>query len=212
MSSANTLAVITGSFFAVLQVIIVSFRMLDVQNLGWYAVYVRSRHEKKVHQLFQEQGLTSFLPLLETWKQWSDRKKKVSDPLFRGYVFVNIDLFKDRIKVLDTEGVVKFIGIGRNPSVIGEKDIEWLKKLVREPEAINGTVSSLPAGQKVRVLAGPFKDLEGVVVKQARETRLVVFFDSIMQGVEVSIFPDLLVPVKGSAMPHNDGVVEVIKP
>ena len=80
--------------------------MLDVQNLGWYAVYVRSRHEKKVHQLFQEQGLTSFLPLLETWKQWSDRKKKVSDPLFRGYVFVNIDLFKDRIKVLDTEGVV----------------------------------------------------------------------------------------------------------
>ncbi len=127
-------------------------------------------------------------------------------------MFVNIDLFKDRIKVLDTEGVVKFIGIGRNPSVIGEKDIEWLKKLVREPEAINGTVSSLPAGQKVRVLAGPFKDLEGVVVKQARETRLVVFFDSIMQGVEVSIFPDLLVPVKGSAMPHNDGVVEVIKP
>ena len=171
--------------------------MIDIENLKWYAVYVRSRHEKKVHQMLLERELTSFLPLLETWKQWSDRKKKVSDPLFRGYVFVNIDMRKDHINVLDTEGVVKFIGIGRKPSVIGERDIEWLKKLVREPDAVNGVVASIPAGQRVRVLAGPFKDLEGVVVKQGREMRLVVCFESIMQGVEVSIYPDLLLPITG---------------
>jgi hypothetical protein len=47
----------------------------------------------------------------------------------------------------------------------------------------------------VRVLAGPFRDLEGTVVKQGREDRMVVFFDSIMQGVEISIFPELLMPV-----------------
>ena len=175
--------------------------MDNVERLRWYAVYVRSRYEKKVHQLLLEQDVASFLPLLETWKQWSDRKKKVSEPLFRGYVFVNIDIHKENINVLDTEGVVKFVGIGRKPSVISEKDIDWLKKLVREPDAVNRTVSSLPAGQKVRVLAGPFKDFEGVVVKQARETRLVVFFESIMQGVEVSIFPDLLVPITGSVQP-----------
>ena len=173
--------------------------MIDVPNLLWYAVYVRSRHEKKVHQMLLERELTSFLPLLETWKQWSDRKKKVSDPLFRGYVFVNIDMRKDHINVLDTEGVVKFIGIGKKPSVIGEKDIDWLRKLVREPDAINGVVVSLPAGQRVRVLAGPFKDMEGVVVRQGRETRMVVYFDSIMQGVEISIYPDLLMPISSVA-------------
>ena len=182
--------------------------MIDVQNLRWYAVYVKSRHEKKVHQMLLEQDLSSFLPLIETWKQWSDRKKKVSDPLFRGYVFVNICLRKDNIKVLDTEGVVKFIGIGKNPSVIGEKDIDWLRKLVREPDAIQGVVVSLPAGQRVRVLAGPFKDLEGVVVKQGRETRMVVYFDSIMQGVEVSIYPDLLMPISSAAKPSHDNLSE----
>ena len=182
--------------------------MIEVQNLRWYAVYVRSRHEKKVHQMLLERELTSFLPLLETWKQWSDRRKKVSDPLFRGYVFVNICLRKDNIKVLDTEGVVKFIGIGKNPSVIGEKDIDWLRKLVREPDAIQGVVVSLPAGQRVRVLAGPFKDLEGVVVKQGRETRMVVYFDSIMQGVEVSIYPDLLMPISSAAKPCHDNLSE----
>lgn len=183
--------------------------MDDIVSLHWYAVYVRSRYEKKVHQMLLEQGVESFLPLLETWRQWSDRKKKVSDPLFRGYVFVNIDFRKDNIDVIDTEGVVKFIGIGRKPSVISEKDIDWLKRLVREPDAINRTVSVLPAGQKVRVLAGPFKDFEGVVVKQGRETRMVVYFDSIMQGVEVSIYPDLLMPVAGIIQPLPGDTVSV---
>jgi transcription antitermination factor NusG len=169
--------------------------MMDDKNLQWYALYVRSRYEKKVHQLLVEQDIASFLPLVETWKQWSDRKKKVSEPLFRGYVFVNIDIRKEHITVLDTEGVVKFIGIGKIPSVIFQRDIDWLKTLTREPDAIHQRVNVLPAGQKVKVLAGPFKDFEGVVVKEGRESRLVVFFESIMQGVEVTIFPDVLVPV-----------------
>jgi transcription antitermination factor NusG len=171
--------------------------MTDVQNNQWYALYVRSRYEKKVHQMLLEQKVVSFLPLLDTWKQWSDRKKKVSEPLFRGYLFVNIDIRKELITVLDTVGVVKFIGIGKTPSVISQRDIDWLKKLVREPDAIQRHVDSLPAGQKVRVLAGPFRDFEGVVVKQGRESRLVVFFESIMQGVEVTIFPDVLMPIAG---------------
>ncbi|EAT59761.1 UpxY family transcription antiterminator [Chlorobium ferrooxidans] len=171
--------------------------MVEEASVRWYAVYVRSRCEKQVYRMLAEKQITTFLPLLETWKQWSDRKKKVSEPLFRGYVFVNIDMRHDHLPVLETEGVVKFIGIGKVPSVIAEKDIDWLRKLVREPEAIGRTVDSIPVGQKVKVLAGPFKDFEGVVLKHGRETRLVVFFDSIMQGVEVSIFPDVLQPVTG---------------
>jgi transcription antitermination factor NusG len=169
--------------------------MGDVESVCWYAVYVRSRHEKKVHQLFLEKQLTSFLPLLETMKQWSDRKKKVYEPLFRGYVFVNISMKRDHISVLETDGVVKFIGIGKKPSVISARDIEWLKTLVRESDSVYQTVNALPSGQFVRVLAGPFKDFEGVVMKKGRESKLVVFFDSIMQGVEISIFPELLVPI-----------------
>ena len=165
------------------------------RNAYWYAVYVRSRYEKKVNRVFIENSIESFLPLLETWRQWSDRKKKVSEPLFRGYVFVRIDMKSEHVKVLDTDGVVKFIGIGRTPSVISDRDIDWIRKLVREPDAVKGAVNMRPPGQKVKVTAGPFKDLEGVVVKTGRESRLVVYFDRIMQGIEVSIFPELLVPL-----------------
>jgi transcription antitermination factor NusG len=172
--------------------------MTDIEDLKWYALYVRSRYEKRAHELLLEQGVLSFLPLLDTWKQWSDRKKKVSEPLFRGYLFVNIEMRREKIMVLDTEGVVKFIGIGKTPSVIFQRDIDWLKQLVMEPDAVHRTVSSLPAGQRVKVLAGPFKDFEGVVVKEGRESRLVVYFESIMQGVEVTISPDVLLPIAGA--------------
>ncbi len=166
----------------------------DMTSL-WYAVYVRSRYEKKVHRQLLEQEITSFLPLLETVRQWSDRKKRVSDPLFTGYVFVCIDHHREHVKVLDTDGVVRFIGIGRTASVISERDIEWLQRLVREPDAVRRTVMSIPPGRKVRVLAGPFKNFEGVVVKEGRDEHLVVYFDSIMQGVEITILPDLLTPI-----------------
>ena len=169
--------------------------MEENRFLQWYAVYVRSRHEKKVHRLFLDKQLASFLPLLETLKQWHDRKKKVYEPLLRGYVFVNIDIKNDHLKVLDTEGVVRFIGIGNKPSVICDRDIDWLKRLVKEPDAINRITATIPAGRRVVVLAGPFKGFEGVVLKQGSEARLVVYFDSIMQGVEITISPDLLVPV-----------------
>ncbi|NTU54017.1 MAG: UpxY family transcription antiterminator [Chlorobiaceae bacterium] len=166
-----------------------------VENVCWYAVYVRSRYEKKVYQQLLEKGLSSYLPLIETIRQWSDRKKKIEDPLIRGYVFVKINYHKEHVKVLETDGVVKFIGIGRSPSVISERDIDWLKRLTREPDAIGNTVVAIPVGKKVRVLAGPFKDLEGVVRKEGREDRLVVFFESIMQGVEITILPEMLLPI-----------------
>lgn len=175
----------------------------STKDVRWYAVYVRSRYEKKVHHYFLEKGLSSFLPLIETVRQWSDRKKKVEEPLIRGYVFVRINYQKEHIHVFDTDGVVKFIGIGRTPSVISERDIDWLKRLTREPDAIGETVISIPVGKKVRVLAGPFKDMEGVVRKEGREERLVVYFESIMQGVEITIAPELLAPIeKGSPEPH----------
>ncbi len=178
--------------------------MIDAENLKWYALYVRSRYEKRTHEMLLEQGVVSFLPLLATWKQWSDRKKKVSEPLFRGYLFVNIEIRREKITVLDTEGVVKFIGIGKTPSVVVQRDIDWLKLLVKEPDAIHRRVDSLPPGQRVKVLAGPFKDFEGVVVKQGRESRLVVYFESIMQGVEVTISPDVLLEVAGAPIQLHD--------
>ena len=72
-------------------------------------LYMSIRHEKCVHQELCDKGFESSLPLMTVTRQWSDRKKKVEVPLFRSYVFINIDISKEKFDALQTDGGVKFV-------------------------------------------------------------------------------------------------------
>ena len=165
----------------------------------WYAVYVCSRHEKKVYHLFVEKGIESSLPLIKTTRKWSDRKKKVEMPLFRGYVFIKIDIGKDKLNILQTDGVVKLIGIRNKPSRILDEEIHWVHMMVEKSDTVQNE-KEIPEGQKVRVTVGPFKGVEGVVVRAGNQYRLVVVIESIMQAVSVEIRSNYLEKIKKQAI------------
>ncbi|MEY4660481.1 MAG: hypothetical protein RLZZ42_433, partial [Bacteroidota bacterium] len=57
----------------------------------WFAVYTRSRCEKKVAQMLTKRGIVNYCPLNKKLRQWSDRKKYIFEPLFPSYVFVYIE-------------------------------------------------------------------------------------------------------------------------
>ena len=158
---------------------------------SWYVIYVRSRHEKNVHSALLDKGIDASLPMKTVVREWSDRKKKVQLPLFRGYIFVNIDLKIDNLNVLQTPGVVKFIGIRKEPSRIPDEQIHWIHLMVTESDAVQNE-KEIPVGQRVHVMAGPFKGTEGVVKRVGGRFRLVVLIESIMQAVSVDIKPEYL--------------------
>lgn len=142
---------------------------------NWLVIYVRPRWEKKVDKLLQEQGIETFCPLKTTENQWADRKKKVSVPLFNGYVFVKID-DRDLTKVRYTLGVVNYIYFMGKPAVIRESEIEQLKEIVKmynDLEIIN--LSELSVGDKVRIRSGLFYNQEGKVIKVQGKTVLMSF-------------------------------------
>ena len=62
---------------------------LELRERQWHALYVRSRSEKKVLSQLEEMGIEAYLPLVTKVKQWSDRRKKIEEPLFKSYVFVH---------------------------------------------------------------------------------------------------------------------------
>ena len=161
----------------------------------WYAIYVRSRHEKNVHSTLLNKDIESSLPLKTVIRQWSDRKKKVEVPLFRGYVFIRIDIRKDKFNILKTDGVVKFIGIGKNPSRIPDEQIHWVHMIVEKSDTVKNE-KEIPIGQKVSVIAGPLKGLEGIVTRDRNQSRLVIVIESILNAVSVEISPDYLEKIK----------------
>jgi len=161
---------------------------------AWHAIYVRSKHEKSVYEVLQLKGIKSSLPLKTVYRQWSDRKKKIQIPLFRGYVFVNINIQNEKLEVLQTDGVVKFIAFGGRNITIPEAQMYWLDKLSTASNTEHE--HEFPVKGEVEVMMGPFKGIQGRIKKKQSETRLVVWFDAIMQGVSVEIDPTWLTPVR----------------
>ena len=164
-------------------------------NKSWYAIYVRSRHEKSVHAELQQKGIESSLPLTIVTRQWSDRRKKVEVPLFRGYVFVKIDIKNEKLPVLTTTGVVKFVTFNNLTVPIPEDQMYWLQQMIAS-DLLLSQEQDFPIGTEIDVMFGPLKGLRGRVKQKNSETRLVVWFDAIMQGVSVEIDPTWLTPVR----------------
>ena len=159
-------------------------------QLRWYALCVRSRHEKKAHAELLQQGIKSFLPLIEEVHTWSDRKRKVMEPLFRGYLFVRTDL-KDRTAILQTAGIVRFVAVGARLSWIPDAQIDSVRAVAGRPGLIQRE-SYLSSGEKVKVISGPFQGVEGIIIRMKGSTRVVVSLTSIAQSVSVEVPPESL--------------------
>ncbi len=97
----------------------------------WYAVSTRSRQEKIAASMLENLEVAHFLPLIEEERQWSDRKQKVTLPLFPGYLFVQIARSNElQLRVLKVPGVVDFVGNRNGPLAIPKTEIESIRAVV----------------------------------------------------------------------------------
>ena len=147
---------------------------LKTQNLCWFALYTKPRWEKKVCHILEEAGVTVFLPLMQTIRQWSDRKKKVSMPLIASYVFVKSDK-KDLNSLLKHNGVVGILKYLKKPAIVQDYEIENLKIICQHPEAITADKNiNIKEGTPVQITNGAMMGLYGECVKIKGKHRLIV--------------------------------------
>ncbi len=158
----------------------------------WHAVYTKSRSEKKLSERLNDKGIEAYLPLRKTLKQWSDRKKWVTEPLIPSYVFVNVDP-RDYQDVLNTPGAVRYIWFGGKPAVIPERQIQILKMLTGLEIPVESCAGVIPVGTAVRIEYGPLRGLEGELVSHAGHNKVVVRIDHVETALLVTIGPEMLV-------------------
>lgn len=158
----------------------------SAEKLCWYAVYTRPSHEKKVYELLKQEKIEVFLPLHTTIRQWSDRKKKVSKPLFRCYLFVNISL-REYYTVLNTPGVVRFITFGKKAVIIPEKQIQLIKYMLAQEFPATEVLDFIPIGTKVEITVGSFTGVIGELVEYAGKKRVVIHVDEICKSLLINV-------------------------
>lgn len=127
----------------------------------WYAVYTRSRAEKKVVAELNAAEIECFLPFQKKLRQWKDRKKWVEMPLLPGYCFVHINRF-DYDRVLQTSNVVCYITFEGKAAVVRDEQIEALQTMLRQNDfEVEITHENFTPGKKVEIISGPLIGLRG---------------------------------------------------
>ena len=160
---------------------------LPAEDIPWYALQTRPRHEKKVAVELEEKGIRNYLPLVTRIHHWSDRRKVVHLPLFSCYVFINAVLAPTvRYSALSSWGALGFVGPNRQPMEIPLSEIEQVRKLLESNTPLS-PYQFLKIGQRVRVRGGCLDGLEGILVGREREKRLVISIQTIQRSLAMSI-------------------------
>lgn len=154
-------------------------------SVAWFALKTRSRHEKLVARALEEGGIECFLPLIRARHRWRDRYQDVALPLFSTYLFVRIDPL-ERLRVLRARGAIALVGAAGRPVPVAESEIGALRTLV-EAGAPLEPHRFLACGQRVRVRAGPFRGVEGVLVRRQGKTKIVIAIDVLKQAAALAI-------------------------
>jgi transcription antitermination factor NusG len=159
----------------------------------WYAVYVRSRHEKVAEEILKGKGFEAFSPFYRIRRKKADRTKDIDLPLFPGYVFCHFDPFH-RLPVLTTFGVVRIVGPRNEPEAIDESEINCIQTIVRSDRPVQPW-PFLRTGQRVRIEAGPLCGTEGTLLQVKNKSRLIASITVLQRSVSVEVDQDSVSPV-----------------
>ncbi|AUD78497.1 transcription/translation regulatory transformer protein RfaH [Kangiella profundi] len=159
--------------------------MID-NNKGWYLVHSKPRQELRAEEHLKNQAINCVLPLIEIEKIIRGKRQFISEPLFPGYLFVELQTNgQDWSKIRSTRGVRDFVRFGGVPGRVPESVLEHLKILeIRDP-AIE--TNAPKAGDKVVITDGPFKDLEGVFKISNGEERSIVLLTILGKATEMEL-------------------------
>jgi len=159
----------------------------------WYAIWVRSRHEKIVANSLTCKGYEMFLPMYNSLRRASG-PASAQLPLLPGYVFCRFEVNRP-LQILTTPGVVSIVSAGVSPLPVAEQEIAALRSVIASGLRAQPW-PYLTEGQRVRIGAGPLRNLEGVLVKMKNECTLVISVTLLRRSVGVEIARELVEPVK----------------
>jgi transcriptional antiterminator NusG len=159
----------------------------------WYALYVRSRHEKSVENSLRSKGYRVFSPSYRTKRKRVDRIAEIEIALFPGYVFCQFDSNK-RLPILMTPGVVGVVGRGSRPEPVDEIEIASMRTLALSGRSVQPW-PFLESGQRIWLHSGPLAGAEGIFLRVKDEDRLVVSITLLQRAVSVVIEKDAVAPL-----------------
>lgn len=151
----------------------------------WTAFYTKPRNEKKAAERLNSKGHEIFCPTRTVMKQWSDRKKKVKEPLFTSYIFARVDDLS-RVDILMDPAIVSNVHWLGAPVLIRDQEIKAIKSFIEEHPDAEAKQIDFQEGDDVVVNSGPLSGQSGSIVN-IRGSRAYLFMPNLGMTLSAEI-------------------------
>jgi transcription termination/antitermination protein NusG len=163
---------------------------------SWFVLWTQSHCERLVTDQLAAKGFEVFLPTIRTWSRQRGARKMISLPMFPGYSFIRhaVDRYS-YVEILKTRGVVRILGDGwERLAPVPDHDVETIQRIV-ETDVPVFPHTYLCEGQRVRIVDGPLRGVEGVLV-QAKPSKglLVISVELLRRSVAVEVDGTQVIP------------------
>jgi transcriptional antiterminator RfaH len=162
--------------------------MSDNAQSRWYAVHCQPHRENAAAAHLKNQDFAVFLPRREKAVRHARKIEKVRRPFFPGYLFINLDIDRQRWRSINsTVGVIRIVMQNERPAPAPIGVIEALKIACGDDDILQ-VGPDLRVGQKILVIDGPFADFVGELDQLTDAERVRVLLD-IMGGRTRVVLP-----------------------
>lgn len=167
-------------------------------KIVWYAAYTPPKSEKKAALMLDRIGVDYFLPIIDEVRQWSDRKKTVSVPLFPNYIFIHTAP-RRRFDALQLREIIRYVSMEGAPCLIEDEVIEAIRSFIQEGYSVKREVD-IPIGTPVEIIAGHMAGYQGILTRVHNSHRLIIELEALRQSISVEMPREMLRPLSAPAV------------
>ncbi|MEW6442105.1 MAG: transcription termination/antitermination NusG family protein [bacterium] len=133
----------------------------------WFVCQSNPKEEARARYFLEQKGFQVYLPMMEAQRLAGARAVACLKPLFPGYLFVRFDRERELTAVRWTQGVLKILPDSSEPVWVNEDIVQSVRALAQR----DGIIRKRPfkTSDRVRILKGPFKELDGIFEEWASD-------------------------------------------
>lgn len=155
----------------------------------WYVAQTHPRAEPQAIGHLRRQGFEVYLPQYRKTRRHARRLERVKAPLFPGYLFVALDVARERWRsIRSTVGVRGLICEGETPVAVPDGVVDD----IRAREDADGLIdvparAAFTQGEPLRILDGPLRDQIGLFECASDGDRIVLLLNLLGRQVRWSV-------------------------
>lgn len=152
------------------------------EGKAWYLVQCKPRQDDRAEEHLGRQGYECFRPQCQRERLVRGRKQIAEESLFPGYLFIQLASSDNWAPLRSTRGVSRLVSFGGLPlPVSGELIAELQERIQIEPQP------ALQAGDRVRITAGSFAELDAIFLSMDGEERVTLLMNLLNRQQRLSL-------------------------